>query len=42
MTEVLIILACLVITLLPPGWDPAIRLKEWVLSQREEKDEDDI
>ena len=25
---------CLVLTLLPPKWDPAIRLKEWAYRKR--------
>jgi Sec-independent protein translocase protein TatA len=28
MTELLIVI-CIVLVLLPPKWDPAIRLKEW-------------
>jgi len=32
---VALIVGCVVLVLLPPKWDPAIRLKEWV--SRKEK-----
>lgn len=31
---------CVVLVLLPPKYDPANRLKEWVLSRREKDDSD--
>jgi hypothetical protein len=27
-------IVCVILVLLPPRWDPAIRLKEWVIEQR--------
>lgn len=35
MTALAIIL-CIVLVLLPPQYDPAIRLKEWVIERRHE------
>lgn len=32
----LLVLACVVLVLLPPKWDPAIHLKEWTLRRRGE------
>lgn len=41
--EGLLIGACVVLVLLPPKWDPAIRLKEWNLAwaKKLEKRDDD-
>jgi hypothetical protein len=36
--EALLIAACLVLIVLPPRYDPAIRLKEWLERQRGEND----
>lgn len=33
MVDKLLIAACIVLVLLPPKWDPAIRLKEWQMRQ---------
>lgn len=34
----LLIAAVIILVLLPPKYDPAIRLKEWVLKKRDEDD----
>ncbi len=36
MNEILIVLSyiiCIILVLLPPKWDPAIRFKEWIESR---------
>lgn len=28
-----LIIVCIILVLLPPAWDPAIRIKEWQIKQ---------
>ena len=39
MLEWFLIAACVVLVLLPPKYDPAIRLKEWSARKQETNDE---
>lgn len=44
MAEYILIGICVVLVLLPPKWDPAIRIKEWQIKQGwhpESKDRDE-
>lgn len=37
--EWIAVAACVVLVLLPPRWDPAIRLKEWNEARRRDRDD---
>lgn len=37
MFEVFLIASCIVLALLPPKYDPAIRMKEWLDGRRTDK-----
>lgn len=44
MAEYALIAICVILVLLPPKWDPAIRIKEWQIKQGwhpESKDRDE-
>lgn len=37
--SILLLVVCVVIVVLPPKWDPAIRLKEWNIKQADKLNE---